>query len=982
MLINLYYNRSKLAFIFSILFFLIFQQLYAQGSGSIKGKILDKDTGDPLTGANVFVQNTSVGAASDLDGNFYIPTVPAGQHTLVISYIGYHKLTVDINVTANQTLNVEYRLEAVVLPGEEVLVTAQAVGQIEAINQQLSSNTIKNVVSETRIQELPDFNAAEAIGRLPGVSTQRSSGEGNKVVIRGLSPKHNLIAINHLELGATGKDDRSVDLTMITPYMLKAIEVFKAVTPDMDGDAIGGYVNMQLREAPSDLHYDLLWQSGYTKFNSKYDNYKAFGSVSNRFFNDKLGVFVLGNIEQVNRSSDNYNASFDIQTDVPPVPVYVTNINLKRHLETRKRYGANVILDYKLPNGKIMGINFFSRLNSDYTDYTTNYAPNTSEHQLNYKIEQGNSNTDIIANAIQGDNDFGFMSLDYTISSNYSRNNDPDILVFNFRQLGAVPSATADISPEDFITATNQRVNFEQTWLENAGRNTADYKENRYTGALNLKFPFNLSGLNTSGFLKIGGKYRYTHRYNDQNNISARIFFGGDNALMDAIKEAIPSIEQDTLNQQRFYIKNFTNSDPDEWKDFLDDRFGDLRWVPQSNKLYNVLNALDNTTNSDAQALWFSGATQLLQNDYNFLERYSAGYAMTELNFGPSIMVLGGVRYENDDREFTGYQMKDPSVNPAARITSFLNTVKVTSKGNNHFFLPMFHFKYEITDWMDFRYAYTQTLSRPDFIALTPAYFINSSNNYTVAGNPNLKPARAYNHDIVVSLYNNELGLFTAGGFYKSVDNFIWQTQYVLVNSPAPGFLGRSDFRENPVGQVQTWLNNKYEAEIYGIEFDWQTRFWYLPFPVNGIVLNLNYSHLWSNTKYQRALPIISPITGVTTGIIDTFRVGRVQDTPADIFNASFGYDYGGFSGRISFIYWGEVISFVGRRDEVDSRTEDYFRIDISIRQKLPLDGLSLYLNLNNINERKDEATQKTKSFPTNQQYYGFTGDLGLRYTL
>jgi TonB-dependent receptor len=956
----------------------MFQPLYAQGSGSIRGKILDIDTGDPLTGANVFVQNSSVGAASDLDGNFYIPTIPAGQQTLVISYIGYHKLSVDINVTANQTLEVDYELEAEVLPGQEVLVTAQAVGQIEAINQQLSSNTIKNVVSESRIQELPDFNAAETIGRLPGVSTQRSSGEGNKIVIRGLSPKYSIIAINRLELGATDTSNRSVDLTMITPTMLKAVEVFKAITPDMDGDALGGYVNMQLREAPSGLHTDILWQSGYTKFNDKYDNYKAVGQVSNRFFDNQLGVFFLGNIENITRSSDNFNATYGIRgTREVPIPVYVNTIGLNRHLDTRKRYGANLIMDYKLSNGSISLINFLSRLNSDYTDYTTTYNPGSQF--IDYVIRDGDRNTDIVANALQGNYDFGLFSVDYSISNNYSRNSDPEVLAFTFRQETPVYrplDSEGNILPETVVERTRfDTLNFENTWLYNAGDEKVDYKENRYASVLNLKLPFNLSGINTSGFFQIGGKYRFTKRRNDSNYEGARIFFGGERDLMNAIQDYFdPDLEQDNSSQERFYVRNFTNSDPETWSDFLENRWGDLRWAPQTDKLNGIITALDNTTIPRARELWYSGPVQLLVNDYSFEERYSGLYAMTELNLGPNLMIVGGVRYENDDTKFTGYQIHDSG----ARLTQTYR--KVTSERNNHLLLPMVHLRYKIFEWLDIRYAYTQTLTRPDFIALSPAYFVQNDGAFVFnAGNPDLKPGESSNHDVVASLYNNEIGLFTAGGFYKKIDKLIWQTQYQLIANPIPGFKGISDFQGAATGaRVQTWVNNRYNAEIYGAEFDWQTRFWYLPFPISGIVLNVNYTHIWSNTKYPQPLYLRS---GTQFVFVDSFRVGRVIDQPADIINASFGYDYEGFSSRVSFIYWGEVIGYVGNLDVVDSRTTDYFRIDVAVRQKLPLEGLQIYLNLNNINERKDEATQKTASLPTNQQYYGFTADLGLRYS-
>jgi hypothetical protein len=182
-------------------------------------------------------------------------------------------------------------------------------------------------------------------------------------------------------------------------------------------------------------------------------------------------------------------------------------------------------------------------------------------------------------------------------------------------------------------------------------------------------------------------------------------------------------------------------------------------------------------------------------------------------------------------------------------------------------------------------------------------------------------------------------------------------------------------------GQVQTWVNNRYNAKIKGLEFDWQTRFWYLPSPFNGLVMNLNYSHIWSETLYPRIYAVKNTI-GVVTGLIDSTRSGRLIDQPADVVNASLGYEYAGFSGRVSFLFQGGVVSYVGTRTEVDSETEDYFRIDIALKQKLPLDGLSVYLNMNNVNERRDETSQVSKNLLTGSQYYGLTVDLGVRYEL
>ena len=118
-------------------------------------------------------------------------------------------------------------------------MTAQAKGQMDAINRQLNARSIVNIISSDRIQELPDANAAESVARVPGVSIKREGGEGNKVVIRGLSPKYNAITVEGTRLPSTDPDDRSTDLSKISQYVLDGIEVTNAGTPDQDADVLG-----------------------------------------------------------------------------------------------------------------------------------------------------------------------------------------------------------------------------------------------------------------------------------------------------------------------------------------------------------------------------------------------------------------------------------------------------------------------------------------------------------------------------------------------------------------------------------------------------------------------------------------------------------------------------------------------------------------------------------------------------------------------
>ena len=165
-----------------------------------------------------------------------------------MTYIGYIEKEIEIKITHRRTVNVDIALDYESLEGEEVSITAQAEGQYKAINKQLSADQIVNAISDVRIQELPDANVAESISRLPGISVTRSSGEAQGIVVRGMSPKFNQVQINGVVM-ATASDDRGVDLAGISSENLAGVEVYKAITPDMDANIIGGTINLQLAKS-------------------------------------------------------------------------------------------------------------------------------------------------------------------------------------------------------------------------------------------------------------------------------------------------------------------------------------------------------------------------------------------------------------------------------------------------------------------------------------------------------------------------------------------------------------------------------------------------------------------------------------------------------------------------------------------------------------------------------------------------------------
>jgi TonB-dependent receptor len=1000
---------SRVAILLGVLLFVAAPALMA--SGTLKGKVLDRTTKDALPGAHIMVRGTSIGTAANLNGEYSIPNAPSGEQVIIVAYIGYTSKNVTVNIPEDGMVTQDVLLMATTIEGEEVVVTAQAQGQLQAINQQLSSDKIVSVVSEARIQELPDFNAAQAISRLPGVSTLQSSGEANKVVVRGLAPQYNAVALGGISLASTGSTqigaasqggtsgaiytDRSVDLTMITPYMIKSLEVYKSLTPDMNANAIGGFVNMELREAPEGFKTDLLAQTGYTQKSGKYGNYRFVAAASDRFLEDDLGVYVLANVESYDRDADNMNASYVPQSSIVQPdgfrPVIVTNVTLNRHQETRKRYGGNLILDYKLPSGSIKMVNVLSRLNSDARDYRT--ILDYQFHNIIFRYTQGEVKTDMAVNSLEFTNDFGFMSADLKAANTYSRNHAPASPQFDFQQTGGIPGTTqVNTVPENLLPSVNY-LGATKTYLPNVSLFSADYKENDQVYKGDFKVPFNLESI-TSGIVKFGGEFRYNYHTNDQATPYATIRPGS--AISTQLVSLLMQRFSLSLDSAAGYFPgtNFTSTDSKLLDPFLDNRFGGMLWASDPGVLNGIVDFLPNEPSINAinssgtnAGGWFDSPYQRMPNKYKYVERYYAGYLMSSLKIGGDVSIVGGVRWEEVKAYFDAFNLAD------GRDATRQAVDTVFAHPNNRFLLPMVQAKYDVLSWADIRYSYTKTLARPDYHQLSPHFNMDYTQFNVWAGNPRLVPAEAVNHDVFITLHSNELGLFSLGGFYKEVINFTFNTQYALHNSPPPGLdsilsysvhTGSGIVHPKDGALLYTYVNSPYKAYIRGFEIDLQTRFWYLPEPLNGIVLGVNYTHISSSATYpwRNDTTIVVPPRSTKVITLSRTRSGRLINQPDDVLNAYIGYDYEGFSARLSFLFQGNSVSNIGAFAEQDGFTKDYFRIDASVRQKLPWTGLQLFLDVNNLNNRSNQASQASIGGFTSQQYYGLTANLGIRYSM
>lgn len=945
---RLYKNMGKVSLQYCIGLCCLLSSLPFYGQQTVVNVLLvDSISQEPLSFAAWQVVETTQSGASALEGNFKIVGLEPGDYLLKISYLGYKNLDFPLTVKAgqNKALRLAMLPDAVEL--DEVVVSAQLEGQRAAIQKQVNADGILNVISKDKINEIPDQNAAETVGRIPGVSLQRDGGEATKVSIRGLSPRYNAITINGERIPATDGEDRSVDLSMVSTDALDGIEVYKSITPDQDGDAVGGTVNFLIKKAKRGFRGDFRGSLGFNQQQSEFGQPRLSLSLSNRFLKNKLGVIVTGNFQRANRSSDLLTASYITtgEDGQGNASIQAEDINLADRIETRLRYGGSVTLDYELNRGEISVSSFLGRLDRDETRYRTRYRPESSRKE--YDLRLRNSSQMTWNNTLSGIYNIGLWNSQLSFGASYAitENNLPDERTIRFREDGAFSGEVDETSLISIVASANnnlERTVFQQDRIDNTDVNTT-----KYTGNIDWKIPFNQGKL--SGFFKMGGKYRRQFR----DRTSERIWsaFGG----IDQIALDFPDRFQ--LNSDdRITISQFFG--PHDVGEYLNDRYP-FRFGPTLDK--EALRAFTDTY-SDA---YYAEDERLRLQNYRSAESISAAYIMTKIQLAERLTIIPGVRVERTQTSFEG--LFGRSFELEGQV--FIDAQDTIGSQDYTELLPMVQLKYQILPWMDVRLAATRTLARPNFFDLIPWQQIDDINQVVQRGNAALQHTTAWNYDLAFSFYN-KYGLFTIGGFHKRLNNVDFQriSRDLDPNSGTTGY------------RLVTRDNLETEVLVFGAEVDLQTNLNFLPKPLDKLIVGINFTFLRSETLFpQLEVRPGEPPFFIPT-VVDTFRSGVLPDQPDNVLNLSLGYEVNGFSARISLLRQGSTLQFVGDREEIDGYFRAFSRWDFALSQKIK-DNWSVFYNFNNISNTPEFVfLSADQGFPIEEEYFGWTMDIGVRY--
>lgn len=885
------YSKVRLLLAIISVFSLFSINLFSQQTSSIAGKITDKSTNEELIGANVLVLGTTIGASSDIDGNYVIKNLAEGNYTIKISYVSYNSVTVEnVLVKAGTTTKLDVSLSSTSTELEEVVVTAEALKNTEAniLKIQKNSSNIVDGMSAELIGKNNSSDGTDILKRMTGVTIT----EGKYAFIRGVGDRYNNTMLNGASLPSTDPEKKSFSYDIFPASLVENILTLKTATPDMPADFSGGLVQINTIEFPSRFIFDFS-TSGAFNTNTTGKSYITYKGGKTDFLGFDDG--------------------------------------------TRDMPGA--ITSTKIARGNYSDSALTAITKSFNNDWVTNKK--TAPINGSFKLDIGNK-IDI------GDNVFGFVG-----SLSYSNSNTTKDLVKNFYDFSGARYNYKGFSYNNTVAwggllnmsykfdRTN-KISFKNIYNQNADNITTLYSGNyRYTDQYRQitslsyvsrsllsnqvigqhQFSSIFSGLNVDWNLSYsqskrnepdGRRYIYARSIEDPSepfrfqldqSLDTRYYgkltdhnYGGNIDLNFNLFEdpELPSIKIGYLLDKKD-------------RDFSARTFG-FKNVPGGSLAYedSVLQGPiegiftpANITNKFVQVIEVTKPS----DSYTSNQNINSGYAMLNATIIHNIKIVAGVRLENSNQKLTSINLKGDSINV---------------NNNYNDLLPSLNLTYILNDWINIRGAYSVTLARPEFRELAPFTYFDFIDNELIEGNPDLKRTLINNYDLRLEMYPNAGDLIALSGFYKVFHDPIEEILLAAANEPIRTF------------------ENADKATNYGIEIELRKSLWFISSVFKDLSFVGNASLIHSKIELKNNIYQQSD--------------RALQGQAPYIFNLGLYYDNLdlGLNGSVIYNKVGERIAKVGSKELGNILEKPVDMIDLSISKNI-LDNFSLKLTVKDL---------------------------------
>lgn len=858
----------------------------------ISGQVAD-ETGGRLPGATLVLRNTATGreriVVTDGVGRFVADQLVPGSYTISVTLSGFETVNrsgVDVGNGGETRLELVMKVSALT---DSVVVRGTARNFASSVAGKRAADGVVDMFNADEIGRLPDKNIGETLNRIPGVSMLLEKGEGRFVQIRGISPRLNNVTINGMAIGSgeTESGGRLAPLDVIGGELLSGVQVFKTPTPDMDGQGIGGTLNLTTKQ-PFDFAKNFTalvsTRGGFETIDpvapadTKEVPYTMDATLTGKSSNGKFGW--LGGASFSNRYTPLlgiYNDNWRTVNFAGQSLAYPTNVKNNVTVTGRERLNLNGALEFRPSAASKFFARVYSaswdelqlrnRFDEGLGDGLTAITPTggvVAADRVQVNLRSENTEKRLNSVALGGSQQAGRWSFDYVAQRNDNRIDEPNDN-WEFR------SGASTFGPDAFTVNESGAVTIASTGRDRLNpafqtfRRVRYFKqlstEDSYAGAFDVRREA-LFGGSKPGFLKAGFKFNHAKR----------------NTAVSQPNYGIGSLSWTAAESPALTLGGFTNPVPLEpvpnlWLN-LDGltRFFDAN---RNDPRYFVLDPRD-TYNSE------------YQSDFTLREKVAAGYLMGKVDFGP-ITLIAGARVETTDVDSSAFTM-------VTRGTALVAT-PVDGAGAYTNWLPSVVTTFNLRSNLVARAAWTSAVGRPGYDALAPRSRLGIEDNPTIGtvgiltiGNPDLKARQSSNLDASLEWYFDEGSILSAAFFRKDISNEIIPAPTQIFTNYT--YLGQTFNRF----EINTTINAE-EADVQGVELTFADQFDFLPGALNGLGFGGSLTFIDSGVEVARAtevliLPLLQQADFLTSATV-YYQKGKWDLSGTYKYNSNFLTDYG-----------------------------------------------------------------------------------------
>lgn len=867
---------------------------YLQGvPGTISGQVAD-ETGGVLAGVTIVLRDPMTGRerviVSDSTGRFVADQLLPGSYTLTVTLSGFETLqqeAVDVADGGQTRLSLVLKVSSL---QDSVIVRGSALNFASSIAGKRAADGVVDMFNADEIGRLPDKNIGETLNRIPGVTMLLEKGEGRFIQIRGISPRLNNVTINGMALGngETESGGRLTPMDVIGGELLSGVQVLKTPTSDMDGQGIGGTLNLTTKQ-PFDFAKNftaLVSTRGgletiapVSPADTKEVPYTMDATLTGKLVGGKVGW--LAGSSYSNRKTPLlgiYNDLWRTMNFGGSSITYPNNVKNNVTVTGRERLNLNGALEFR-PNASSK---YFVR--SFYAEWDELQLRNRFEEGLGDALTAVNGTTGgtVASDRVQvnlrseptvkalrsvaagGSHRLSRWNVDYVAQSNHNTVDEPNDN-WEFR------SGAGTFGPDSFVIGESGAVEISSTGRDRLDPSLQGFRRLRYyqqlttensvAGAVNLRRD-TLVGGSKPAFLKAGLKFTRTSR---ETGVSQETYNIGSLNWTAA--------QSPSLTRPGFSNPVPLKSVPNLWLD-LDG----LNGFFQANRTDPRFFVLDQTETYRSQ----------FQSDFTLDENVGGAYLMGKIDFGRGALIAGArvERTTVDSSAFTmvtrGGQLVAQPIDGAGNYTNVLPSVIGT---------------YNVRRNLVARAAWTGAVGRPEFDALAPRAQLGVDDNPTIGtigsltiGNPDLKARQSNNFDGSLEWYFDEGAILSMALFRKDIINEI-------IPAPTKQFTNY-EFQGVTYNRfdINTTINAE-DANVNGVEFTFAERMAFLPSPLNGFGVGSSLTLIDSGVKVARGaevliLPLLQQAKR-STSLTFYYQRGRWDLSTTYKYNSNFLTDYG-----------------------------------------------------------------------------------------